>query len=122
MQNKNQLTYSILKGADQMQAICLAVKTALTQPYFTAYIFLWLPLESLCKTTLTLNPHSNATIIRDTHTLISAYLQSEYHMFHLYRLDQKWPGKPSRDKLRSLDPKLDSISHEPLNPSLLSLK
>ena len=101
--------------------MCLAVKHALTQPHLTHYTILWLPLK-LCKTMLTLSPHRNSPIIRDIHTLISAYLQTEVHTFHLHTTGSTWLGKPKKEELRSLDPKLKAIASQPLNPSLLTPK
>ena len=121
IRNNNWITYRIHKGTDRMQAMCLAVKHALTQPHLTHYTILWLPTQ-LCEMVLTLFPYRNSLITQDIHTLISAYLQNELHTFHLRSIDPRWPGKPKKEELRSLDLELEAVVSLPLDPSLLTPK
>jgi hypothetical protein len=123
IRNKNRITYGIYKGADRTQAICLAVKHALshphTQPLFTHYTILWLP-SPICETLTASSPHRHSPITREISTLVSNYLQNELHTFHLRSTGPSWPGKPSTDELRSLDPELEAVASLPLHPSLLT--
>jgi len=122
IRNKNRITYRIHKGADRTQAICLAVKHALSHPqsmHLTYYMILWLPTQ-ICDTLLTLSPHRHSPITRDIHALISDYLQTEVHTFHLRSTAPTWPGKPSKDELRSLDPELEAVASLPIHHSLLT--
>lgn len=104
-----------------MQAICLAVKAALSHPIHTPYIILWTKKTS-CDIILTLSPHRHHRITWDIHMLISTHLESEYFTFDLHIPTPSWPRKPLKDDLWSMDQELDALSCIPLDPSLLMPK
>jgi hypothetical protein len=78
--------------------------------------------KHLCEKLLTLEPHRYSLITQDIRTLISVYLQTELHTFHLRSIGPTWPGKPKKEELRSLDPELKAVASQPLPLSLLTPK
>jgi len=120
LRNNTRITYGIHKGADRTQAICLAVKHALSQlrdlSYFT---ILWLP-KPICELLMNITPHRYTRLIDEIITLIGVYLQSDSHTFNLHSTTPKWPGKPKPEELRSLDQELEAVTSQPLDPSLLT--
>ena len=68
--NKHTLKHRCTKGMDQMQALCLAVKTALPTTFILQprHILLWLWLKTLSKKILMLKPHRDTYYSWYTHT------------------------------------------------------
>jgi len=79
IKHNGQVSYRGLnRGIDQMQALCLAVKTALTSVDInhTHHIIIWHQPRTLPEKILMLKPHRDNHITYNTQSLMSEYLRN----------------------------------------------
>ena len=103
-----------------MQALCWAVKIALTTTSnlnHTYHIIIWHRLRTLPKKILTLKPHRDTYIMYNIQSQMSEYLHDHnlltitFCFFH-----RAWPGTPSLENIQGLTPDMDSLTETPPHP------
>jgi hypothetical protein len=107
------------RGIDQTQALCQAVKIALTsiEINHTCHIIIWHRPKTLPNKILMLKPHRDNHITYDTWSLMSEYLRDHDSLTITFRHFHKaWPGAPSREDSQRLVLDMDSLADTPLHP------
>jgi hypothetical protein len=107
-------TKGAVRGDDQTQALCRAVKVALTLalpiPNHT-HTYLWLPTKTLPETILTLTPHRYTHLTYDTHTLLASYLHAHpTHTIEVGHFAKTWAGTPQTWDIKDLDTELTRLA------------
>jgi hypothetical protein len=107
------------RGTDQLQALCQAVKAALSLSFTTypGHTFLWLRPINLSEKILTLKPHRYTHLTYDTRALITDYLTlSDTNSLILRHFDRAWPGTPSDMDYQSITDRMDALANTPPHP------
>ena len=107
------------RGTNQLQALCQAVKAALSLSFTTypGHTFLWLRPINLSEKILTLKPHRYTHRTYDTRALITDYLTlSDTNSLTLRHFDRAWPGTPSDMDYQSITDRMDALANTPPHP------
>ena len=105
---------NVVRGEDQTQAICQAVKAALAyiimHTHQAGHLIIWVWPKTIPVKILTLTPHRDTHLTHNSRGLIDSYLQRlDSNTVDFRTVGKSWPGTPTQSDIWEMEPEIATL-------------